>query len=141
MSTRADSHSSGEYCLLIASYALQYIRPLIVLRTLSHTWSLFFSSTFFITRLTLSTFRVGSGRRGWTTSLLDLRLNQAHTCKTLGVVTKPMSILLARTRRCIRVILSTREARAQYILTTTPIAFKALGVVTSMKLRARVHVT
>ena len=41
----------------------------------------------------------------------SLPSNQAHTCKTLGVVTKP-SRLLARMRRCIRVILST-SARGQ----------------------------
>ena len=35
------------------------------------------------------------------------KINQAHTCKTLGIVTIPKS-LLARMRRCIRVIISSR---------------------------------
>ena len=41
---------------------------------------------------------------GETRSVYACIFNQAHTCKTLGVVTIPKS-LLARMRRCIRVII------------------------------------
>ena len=67
--------------------------------------------------------------------------NQAYTCKTLGVVTKPKSIASTHAQMHPRNII---HARAQYsascILATTPSALKALGVVASIKLACTSHV-
>ena len=49
--------------------------------------------------------------------------NQAHTCKTLGVVTIPKSFL-ARMRRYIRVINILARCRTNFVRATTPSTFR-----------------
>ena len=62
--------------------------------------------------------------------------NQAHTCKTLGVVTKPISIASTHAQMHPRNIIHARARLARntnFILAITPSTFLALGVVASIK--------